>query len=370
MSEGSATVSQEDGDALARVNQLIEKLENKFAEVESSYLRYREIVNAAETKVGDISNIASLALAAKTQIVDEQAVIAAKSAHIQSAQEHADSVRAELDRIQTSATQQATEIEGQSRRAQSAADSAGLLAAEIQQRAVEMNAATDAALASRDEAAAASATSKSLADKSENTEEIIAAYEKKLADLEIQSKAQLATITSLLPGATAAGLAHAFDDRRKTFLKPGGRWQGLFVASIALLVVLAVSGLWNIYSTGIPLTWGELGRLWLARLPIAGALIWLAVHSSREAALAKRLEEDYGYKAAIAASFQGFQKQMADIASSTTENSPLAKLCGDTLATIANPPGRIYESQQLIVSPSDQLLATAAHAAGLEKRVG
>ncbi|MGV2895271.1 hypothetical protein ACNPPY_05710 [Achromobacter sp. AGC78] len=368
MSEGFEPMGHEDSNALVRVNQLIEKFEGKLAEVESSYMRCREIVSTAEAKIDDIQSIASSALAAKTQIVDEQAVIAAKSAHIQSAQEHADSVRAELDRILTAATQQATEIEGHRQRGQSAADSVGLVAAEIQQRAVEMNAATDAALASRDEAAAASATSKSLADKAENTEKILAAYEKKLADLEARSKAQLATITSLLPGATAAGLAHAFDTRRKTFLKPGGRWQGLFVTSIALLVVLAVSGLWNIYSTGIQLSWGELGRLWLARLPIAGALIWLAMHASREAALAKRLEEDYGYKAAIAASFQGFQKQMADIASSTTESSPLAKLCGDTLATIANPPGRIYESHQLTITPSEQLLTAASQVAGLEKK--
>lgn len=355
-----------DGDEF-QVNVLSASLEEKLREVESSYTRYRENLSAAEAKLGDVLGVATAALAAKTQIVDEQAVIAAKSAHIQSAQEHADSVRAELDRLQTAATQQATEIEGQRVRAQSAAETAGLVLIEIHQRAADASAAAEAAANSREEALDATATSKSLADKAVSTEEVIAAYEKKLAEFEVQFTKQLDTITSLLPGATAAGLAHAFDDRRKTFLKPGERWQTVFVISIVLLVLLALSGLWNVYSTGASLTWDELGRLWLARLPIAGALIWLAMHASREAALAKRLEEDYGYKAAIAASFQGFQKQMADIVNSTTENSPLGKLCGDTLATIANPPGRIYERHQLSITPSDELVSGAAQVIGIGK---
>jgi hypothetical protein len=175
---------------------------------------------------------------------------------------------------------------------------------------------------------------------SESIEVRIAAYETRLAELDAQSKAQLVTITGLLPGATAAGLAHAFDDRRQTFLKPATRWQWLFVGSVVALVVLALTGLWNVYTDNSLLGWDDLGRLWLARLPIAGALVWLALHASRESALAKRLEEDYGYKAAVASSFQGFQKQMADIGTSAPQGSPLSKLCEDTLSTIASPPGR------------------------------
>jgi hypothetical protein len=44
----------------------------------------------------------------------------------------------------------------------------------------------------------------------------------------------------------------------------------------------------------------ELARLlWPSHvhLPIAAALIWLALHASHESALAKRLERDYGFKA-------------------------------------------------------------------------
>jgi hypothetical protein len=182
----------------------------------------------------------------------------------------------------------------------------------------------------------------------------IADYEKRLDELEKQSHDRLKTIEDLLPGATGAGLAHSLDKRRQTFLKPHTRWQAIFIGALALIAVVAVSGLLHAYSMKSIPTYDELARLLLARLPLAGALLWVALHASREAALAKRLEEDYGYKSAIASSFEGFRRQMADINVDLKAGSPLAKLCGDTLSTIAEPPGRIYDKHKLTVSPIDE----------------
>lgn len=329
-------------------------------EVERAIASLSETLEAAKIELSEIETVATAAVTARAKINDEQAVISAKSDHIQAAQVHADKVRAELDRMQTSITQQATEAEGLRARAQAATDSAAEVLAAIRGQKTSADTELAAITAARDLANSASATTKNLADRSEKIEERIAAYEVRLVELEAQSVTILDTIVGLLPGATAAGLAHAFDDRRKTFLKPGTRWQWLFIGSITALVLLALTGLWSVYRADTPLTWDELARLWLARLPIAGALIWLALHSSRESALAKRLEEDYGYKAAIAASFQGFQKQMADIGSTATAGSPLSKLCDDTLPTIASPPGRIYDKHRLTVSPSSELASAAS----------
>lgn len=314
----------------------------------------------AEGQLSELSEIATTATAARSQITDEQAVIAAKATHIQGAQEHADRVRSELDRIQTSAAQVAIEAEGHKARAQSANDTASELLSNI--RAYKITAESDLALTAtaRDNARSNSEISKALAEKADAVEAKIAAYEARLAEFEKQSSTQLETIIGLLPGATAAGLAHAFDDRRKTFLKPSTNWQWLFVGSVIALVALAATGLWSVYKNDVLLGWDDLARLWLARLPIAAALVWLALHASRESALAKRLEEDYGYKAAIAASFLGFQKQMADIESSVSEGSPLSKLCADTLATIGSPPGRIYDKHHLTVTPASELAKVAA----------
>src|SRR5207247_9503997 len=116
----------------------------------------------------------------------------------------------------------------------------------------------------------------------------------------------------------------------------------LFVLSVVAVIGLAVTGFWHVSHLEKAPTYEDLLRLWLARLPVAGALLWLALHASRESALAKRLEEDYGYKAAIASSLEGFKKQMSEFGKGVEPDSPLANLLNNTLTTIAAPPGRIY----------------------------
>jgi hypothetical protein len=317
----------------------------------------------AKTKLAEITAAATQAVAAQTKITDDQAVIATKSAHINDAQKYADTVRADLDRQLTSAKQQATAAEAEKSKAETAADKTNDLITEI--RATKTSAETDAteiasALKTAEESAA---LTKGLADKSVEVETRIAAYEKRLAELDRLCATQLKTIEDLLPGATAAGLASSWDERRKTFLKPHNHWQWLFVGSVLAIVVLALSGLIQVYMAKAPPTWDELMLLWLIRLPIGGALVWLALHASHEAALAKRLEEDYGYKATVASCLMGFQKQISEVGKDAAANPSLAKLLDNTLTTIAAPPGRIYDKHKLTASPSGELTAAAKAAA-------
>lgn len=341
----------------------ISSLKQQIAEVEGIRAGALELANSLQSKLAEVQAAATAAVAARTQVTDEQAVVATKSAHIQGAQEHADKIRAELDRAQTAATQSATEAEGHKNRAQTAVDAASELLVEIRGQKASAQTEAESITTLHETAKTASAVTKKLAERSDSIDKRLVEYEAALVELRKQSEEQLQTITGLLPGATAAGLAHAFDDRRKTFLSPATRWQWLFVGSIACLVVLALTGLYNVYKDNTVLGWDDLARLWIARLPIAGALIWLALHASREAALAKRLEEDYGYKAAIAASFLGFQQQMAKIGEDASEGSPLSQLCQDTLSTIGSPPGRIYDKHRLTITPAGQLAEAAAIAA-------
>lgn len=316
-------------------------------------------VTDAQAKLTDITSAATQATAAKTQITDEQAVIATKSTHIQGAQEHADKVRGDLDRALTTATQQANEAEGQKTRTQSAADNAATLLVAIQTTKGSSETDAGAIKAARQAAEEATAVTKNLADKSASVEERIAAYEKQIADLGTQYDAQLKAIVGLLPGATTVGLAYAYDDRRKTFLKPLNRWQWTFLGSVVAIIFLTGHGLMHVYASGVTPSYDELLRMWICRLPVAGALVWLAMHASNEVALAKRMEEDYGYKVAVASSFLGFHKQMSEIGGAATTNAPLAKLCSDTLTTLASPPGRIYDKHKLTVSPTNELTETA-----------
>ena len=374
MTEKTEAQQQAESDERAQLKKEVDEaqatlatLKSRLEEVDSIRASLLETLDAAKAKLSEIQTVASAAIVAGTKISDEQSLIASKSEHINGAKVHADKIRVELDQIQTSLTQKATEAEGLRTRAQSASDSSTECLNAIRAQKVQTDSELATITAARDVAKTSSSATKDLADIAETVEQQVRNYEKRLEELSAESSKQLTEIVGLLPGATSAGLAHAFDDRRKTFMKPGTRWQWVFVGSVVSLVLLAVTGLWNVYRSGSPLTWDELARLWVARLPIAGALIWLALHSSRESALAKRLEEDYGYKAAIAASFQGFQKQMADIGSTTPEGSPLSKLCQDTLLTIASPPGRIYDKHKLTVTASGEIASGASRIMSLAK---
>jgi hypothetical protein len=329
-----------------------------------------DTLSDSRQKHTEILAVATQALAAQTSINDQQAIIATKSDHIQKAQEHADNVRGQLDRTLTSAKQQATEAEGEKTRAKSIANSISELQNTINSVKTTVEKDSEAISKSREIAEKATNDTSRLSEKSTEIESRIADYEKKLEGFTNSYAEQLASIEKLLPGATAAGLAHAFDERRKSFIKPHNRWQKLFIGSVLVIIIVAAFGLFKTLFAGTPLTFKQLAEMWISRLPIVGALVWLAMHASREAALAKRLEEDYGYKAAIATSFLGFHKQMETIGTNTANNEPLAKLCGDTLSTIATPPGRIYDNHKLTVSPTDEIVKTAKVIADVAKVPG
>jgi len=334
------------------------------AAVDSNGLTAKALSDS-QAKLVECTTTVTQAMAARTKILDEQAVIATKSDHIQKAQEHADKVRADLDRALTAAMKQVTDAEGYNTKAQSAAESATKLLADVRtaKGAIDMDGA--AAVTARKAAETAMDLIKGLAEKTAEVKASLAAYEKRLGELNTQCATQLKKIESLLPGATSAGLASSFDDRRKAFLKPQNRWQWLFVVSVLAIVAVTFTSFLHGLQATIPPTYEELGRLWLTRLPLIGALVWLAMHASHESALAKRLEEDYGYKAAISSCFEGFKEQMSAIDTGVASSSALATLLKNTLDIIATPPGRIYEKHALAVSPTSELTEVAKAATDL-----
>lgn len=349
------------------IQTVLSSAKEKYSELTEDIKLVESLQTELQKKKDEISSISTQAIAISTQISDTQAVIATKSDHIQKAQEHADKVRSDLDRALTAANQQVTEAEGLKTTIQAANTSTNELFDQTKKIKVLVEADAEKISALCEASEKNSATTKNLADISSEIETRITAYEKKLAELEGQSTAQLAEIVKLLPGATSAGLATSFDQRRQSFLKPQNRWQGLFVGSLIAIIIIAIQGLWHIYYANTPLTYDDIIRLWLARIPVGGALIWLAMYSSRESALAKRLEEDYGYKAAIAASFMGFHQQLNEIGRAAASNEPLSKLCEDTLKTIASPPGRIYDKHKLTVSPTSEITQVVKDAAEIIK---
>ncbi len=352
---------------LAQITQLAESAKTAATATSTSQQQVDATLAEMKTKAADVAAITSRATAAASQISDIQAVIAKKSEHIEGAQKHADTVRAALDTTNTAAAKQATDADGHRAHAQSAAVEAATQLAAVRSVKDSVDKDSAAIKAAHDLARKSADATKSLAEKAASIQEQITAYEKRLAELDVQCAAQLTEITRLLPGATSAGLATAWDGRSKTFKQPAKRWQWIFVGSVVVIAALAAEGVLRTIFTDKILSYDEIYRLWLTRGPVAGALIWLAMHASRESALAKRLEEDYAYKSAAASSFQGFQKQMSEIGTSAGANTPLAKLCEDTLTTIGNPPGRIYDKHRLTVSPTEHLTDMAKAMGGADK---
>jgi hypothetical protein len=309
----------------------------------------------SKKKFDEVSVIGTQAVAAGTKINDQQGVIASKSEHIEDAKKHADKVRADLDNALTAANTKVTEAEAFRAQTSATADAVSKLNDGARTAKVEIDADAAAIKKLLDASNQDSQKTKTLADKATTIEQSLRGYEEELAHLHEMSQEKIKEINGLLPGATSAGLAHAFDARGKNFTEPSKLWQWVFVGSLILLVLIAGAGLVEVYAAGAKLDYSGILRLWLSRLPIAGALVWLALYASREAALAKRLEEDYAYKAAVSMSFQGFQQQMKAIQEEARPDTPVGKLCTDTLATIASPPGRIYDRHKLTISPSSEL---------------
>jgi len=220
------------------------------------------------------------------------------------------------------------------------------------------------------------ATTKGLADAAKVTEERVAAYEAQLAGLQKTAEDRLKTIESLLPGAASAGLASAFNKRREHFKTPQRVWQGVFIASLATLFVIAG---FHYGETGIEfgflpkgdlkLTLEQLGLSLLYRLPFVLPLIWLAFHSSHQAALAQRLEEDYGFKETVSRSFEGYRREMAEIGGSVQPNSPLVSFCSAVLRVVTNPPDRIYERHALNKTPLNAIAESATPIAEAASKV-
>lgn len=355
----SAALQAEIASATAQaqlINQQFAQISQQATEINIHRVNAQSAINEVQSIAAQMRNVNSEVAALKSFVSDTQAVVAQKSQHIEQAQHHADTVRSNLDRQLTAGIQQVSEIDALRSKGDAYISASAAELSEVKTARANIDSEREEISRILADARESLESIKTLSERSMAIEEKIAIYEGELTRIKEESASQLLVIESLLPGATSAGLASEFDKRRKSFLKPSGLWQVVFVISLFVLVLLASSGLAQVYLHENSISYDEIMRLWLARLPVAGALIWLALYASREANLAKRLEEDYGYKSAVAASFLGFHKQMSEITNGKDLSSPVSRLCADTLATIATPPGRIYGEVNHSTTPMSEFI--------------
>jgi hypothetical protein len=317
-------------------------------------------LEALRTLANTATDSASRIEALKTQVEQYAQVAATRSEHIEEGRLYVDKKRAEIDVILNTAQQSASSAESQHQASRTSAENLTTLYVASQRVKADTDSNAKAVAYVLKDCKGHAATTKALADKAETTEKWIAEYEIRLAALEATANERLKKIDGLLPGAASTGLASAFNQRRAHFKWPQRVWQGVFVAS--LLALLVIAGLeFNLFSSGNgTLTWDRLGLSLLHRLPFVLPLVWLAIHSANKAALAQRVEEDYAFKETVSRLFEGYRREMAELEGKAAPNSALTRLCAGVLGVITNPPGRIYEKHPLDNTPLSALADSAA----------
>ncbi|MFM9959022.1 MAG: hypothetical protein ACKVZJ_13210 [Phycisphaerales bacterium] len=300
----------------------------------------KQLSSSASGLIGQLETI-------RDEAVKTQATIAEKNKYIEDGLLHVAKVRRDMDAALEQSTKSSDAAERHHQASKTTAQS--IVSLQLSSQASREKAESDAASIAtvRSDIEAHAVVTKKLADAAEATEARVAEYQSQLNSLIEQSHLQQKQIHDLLGGATDAGLASAFSQRSKKFKTPEWMWQVTFVLSLLGLVGLAA---WQAFSyqqlDQLP-DWQQVARMLAIKLPFAAPLVWLAIHSARQAALAKQMEEEYAYKATISMSFDGYRRQMAEVGKDLAPDSPLATLCNNTLREIAASPSRVYNRQRI-----------------------
>ncbi len=145
----------------------------------------------------------------------------------------------------------------------------------------------------------------------EKTQELSSLNQKYLHEFETRK----IEIESLLPGATAAGLAKAFHDRKIDVEKNKKWWVLLLIISVIGLISLGVLSL-SPWGTQLGIT-----SSFTARTLIVAGFILLEEFARRNFNIVSRLSELYAYKEALAKSYIGYKQQMESIPMPSNEEN-------------------------------------------------
>ncbi len=317
-----------------------ESAKQAIASIESA----KQIASTASEIIGRIEAI-------RDDAVKTQATIAEKNGFIEGGLNHVREVQQKLDAALDAAQRSATAADSHQAATKTTSDNVTTLQAMVVALKEKIESDASVANSTRATIEGHANTTKRLSQLAESTEARISQYESKLTEMQEGAKSLQGRIDELLLGATNAGLASAFDKRSKMFKSPEAFWQWVFIGSLAGLLGLAI---WHALAFGNlaqPPDWEQLARMMLFKLPFLIPLVWLAIHAARQASFAKRMEEEYAFKATTSMSFEGYRRQMAEVGKDLDANSPLAQLCNNTLKTIAAPPGKVYDEQRMDPTP-------------------
>lgn len=145
-------------------------------------------------------------------------------------------------------------------------------------------------------------------------------------------------IEGLIPGATSAGLASAFNELKNSYKEPIKTHSNNFYWSIAILLAVSLIsitqkvGFWVIEFVDVTNPSSMLSNL-AYKLPIILPVLWFAAFSAKRRSEAARLEQEYAHKEALAKSYQSFKTQIEALGSD--DPALMEKLLSSAIDAIA-----------------------------------
>lgn len=131
-----------------------------------------------------------------------------------------------------------------------------------------------------------------------------------LSEQQTKFSAQFDEIKSLLPNATSAGLAAAYQKQKDSYTKPILLWSILFFVTIFIMAYLGGYIIYQHFQSTKVDTLNDALISLLKDLPFFIPTIWLAAFASKQQSQYKRLEQEYAFKETNAKSFHGHKEQI------------------------------------------------------------
>ena len=150
-------------------------------------------------------------------------------------------------------------------------------------------------------------------------------------------------IESLLPGATSAGLAKAYQDRKQEYSKTIIWWNTVFLVLMTTMFFVAFFHLKEF--TTLEDTLKHL----LNYAPIYIPVIWLAIYASKRRSESRALEEEYAHKEALAKSYSSYKLQIEEIGGD--DKGLIEKLLDKTIDTVSDNPSKVLDRKHGDNSP-------------------
>jgi hypothetical protein len=146
-----------------------------------------------------------------------------------------------------------------------------------------------------------------------------------------------------LPGATSAGLAKAYEKRRKFYQIPIFTWNVVFVIAMLIMIYFGYKNLQDVKN------WEDALKHILHYTPIYLPAIWLAIYASKRRSESRALEEEYAHKEALAKSYSSYKLQIEEIGGD--DKGLIEKLLDKTIDTVSDNPSKVLDRKHGDNSP-------------------